>query len=143
MKLKLMKPCLLLLLVLSVTAVHAKSKEKYRNSIPRMEDKNYVTYFTRDDFDDKYHDNIRFVSKTDDRVEFEVYAYNEKTQVWFLVGTAHLSHYDDTCFVDVDVRGFRLSKYNYFAVRPLKKKTYAYSYDVRHNDIYITVRDKD
>lgn len=94
-----------------------------------MEDKNYVTYFTRDDFDDKYHDNIRFVSKTDDRVEFEVYAYNEKTQVWFLVGTAHLSHYDDTCFVDVDVRGFRLSKYNYFAVRPLKKKTYAYSYD--------------
>ncbi|MCR5761762.1 MAG: hypothetical protein K6G00_00090 [Treponema sp.] len=131
---------ILLLLALTVTGAFAAGK--YSSSIPKM-DKEGMTYFTRDDFDDRYKDNVRFVSRTDDRVVFEFYAYNEKTDVWLLVGSADLKFSGDTCFVDEEVSKFKLSKYNYFALRPLNKKKYSYSYSVRHNDIYITVRDKE
>ena len=133
----------LLLLVMAVTVSAAfAAKARYSSSIPKMEDKKNVTYFTRDDFQKQYKDNIRFVSRTDDRVDFTVYAYNENTKVWFVVGTARIRYYDDTCFLDEEVSRLKLSKYNYFAIETDNKKKYSYSYDVRHNDIYITVRDK-
>lgn len=126
----------LFLLVVGVQSIFA---EKYSDSIPSM-DKEGVTYFTRDDFEKKYKDNIRFISRTDDRVYFKVYAYNENTKIWFLYGTAYLKYYDDTCFVEP--KKYNIKKYNYFAIKPDNNHDYKYLYDVRHDDIYITVEDK-
>lgn len=128
----------LFMLVANVQNVFA---EKYSDSIPSM-DKEGVTYFTRDDFSKKYKDNIRFVSRTEDRVFFKVYAYNENTKIWFLFGTAYLKYYDDTCFVEAESKKYDIKKYNYFAIEPDNNHDYKYSYDVRHDDIYITVKDK-
>ena len=128
----------LFLLVMGTQSIFAA---KYANSIPKM-DKKGITYFTRDDFDKKYKDNIRFVSRTDDRVIFNVYAFNEKTQTWFLYGTANIKFYDDTCFLEDSKKGLKVKNYNYFAIEPTNSTQYSYSYDVRHNDIYITVKDK-
>lgn len=129
----------LFLLTVGVQGVFA-AKKRYSDSIPKL-DRKGVTYFTRDNFDKKYRDNIRFVSRTDDRVSFDVWAYNENTRVWFLYGSAILKFYDDTCFVEEEGR-FDLKQYNYFAIEPNNRTEYTYSYDVRHNDIYITVKDK-
>lgn len=140
----LMKTKKILAALLAVTVgmgcLFAKSGKK----APKIDRPNAIV-LSRNDVNGKFKDNVRFVSEsmTEAPLMFKVYFYNEKTENWFVYGTAVLKGYGDTCFAEGKSKA-KTKAYDYFAFELVGKDTdkYEYTYTGEHDDLYIYVSDK-
>jgi hypothetical protein len=78
---------------------------------------------------------------SDSNMNFKIYVHDPDIRRWELYGTSVLKGRGDRDIVkDANVR---INRYRYFAIEPLNKKEYKYSFYKERDDLNIRVQDKE
>jgi len=116
-------------------------KPEVKNSLPAFNKPNSFvldSYSVRGDLED----NIRLCNQSSNSgISFTVYLYNSKSKTWKVYGTGNLKGPGDTDFISSNFSG-NLKNYRYYAIQALDKRNYKYTFEKKHDDLYIYIYNK-